>query len=310
MKKNRLTIPGLLALLVWVAGCSNDEPATSDNVPVAAQVNATIDGTLTRASDTQWAGEDCIGITSTGGGTEYVNVPYSYKERDAKFQPDGAGIYFQSIDLVTFDAYYPFTGTQGAAAGIINVSTDADYQAADKQSNIDFLFAEGATGSQDSPTINFTEAAAFKHCMSQITLTFKEGSDIDFESESLQSYSLKLICLDGTFDTATGQTKIDESQGKNTLTISLDNVTVNSDGSVVASVILLPQDVQGKIDMEVVVSGNTYYAILVLPDSKQTLDSGYNYTWPVTVSKTAVSVGTAEITKWEEVKGDNVNATM
>ena len=309
----------LAATALMLAACTNDnEPTTPDNGPVAAQVNASIYGILTRASGTQWADGDCIGITSAGGGTDYSNVPYSYNKSEAKFQPDGAGIYFQSPEAVTFNAYYPFTGTQGTAAGIIDVSTAADYQTAANQPNIDFLFAEGATGSKADPTVDFMdknpqgEAApdkdhSFHHCMSQITLTFKEGADVDFEKEALSSYSLEGRYLQGTFDTATGEAKADESKSAATLTIPLADVTATTE----SSVILLPQNVaSGKIGLEVVVGEQTYYADLLLPGGKTALDPGCNYTWPVTVSKTGMIVGTAEIKKWEEVEGNDTTAEM
>lgn len=303
----------LAATALMLAACTSDnEPATPDNGPVAAQVNASIDGTLTRASGTQWADLDCIGITSAGGGTDYINVPYSYNKSEAKFQPDKwAGIYFQSPEAVTFNAYYPFTGTQGAAAGIIEVSTAAGYQTAAYQSRIDYLFAEGATGSKAAPTVNFTDGAAFHHCMSQITLTFKAGDDVNFENGTLSSYTLKERYLQGTFDTATGEAKADENKNAETLTIPLTDVTATTEGNVVSSVILLPQDVaSGTIGLEVIVGGQTYYADLLLPNGKIALEPGCNYTWPVTVSKTDMTVGTAEIKKWEEVNGEDTTAKM
>lgn len=299
----------LAATALMLAACTNDnEPATPDNGPVAAQVNASIYGTLTRASGTQWADLDCIGITSAGGGTDYINVPYSYNKSEAKFQPDKwAGIYFQSPEVVTFNAYYPFTGTQGTAAGTIEVSTAAGYQTAAYQSGIDYLFAEGATGSKASPTVNFTDDTAFHHCMSQITLTFKAGADVDFEKETLRNYSLEGRYLQGTFDTATGEAKADKEKETATLTIPLADATATTE----SSVILLPQDVaSGKIGLKVVVGEQTYYADLLLPNGKTALEPGCNYTWPVTVSKTGMTVGTAEIKDWEEVKGNDTTAEM
>lgn len=303
----------LAATALMLAACTNDnEPTTPDNGPVAAQVNASIYGTLTRASGTQWADLDCIGITSAGGGTDYINVPYSYNKSEAKFQPDKwAGIYFQSPEAVTFNAYYPFTGTQGTAAGTIDVSTAADYQTATYQADIDFLFAKGATGSKTSPTVDFTGDAAFHHSMSQITLTFKAGADVDFEEETLSSYTLKGRYLQGTFDTATGEAKADESKSAATLTIPLTDVTATTEGNVVSSVILLPQNVaSGKIGLEVAVGGQTYHADLLLPNGKTALAPGCNYIWPVTVNKTSMTVGTAEIKEWEEVKGNDTTAEM
>lgn len=292
------------AAALMLAACTNDEMPEAADTDVALKVNAAIEqNTPTRASGTTWAANDKIGITSvtTGTQTRYTNMPYLYN--GTSFEAEGGDIYFQDTYEVTFNAYYPFSGTAGTSAGTVSVSTAAIKQTAANQPTIDFLFASGATGSKGNPIVNFTGDAAFQHCMSQVTLTFKEGDDISFANNALESYSLENIYLDGTFDTATGKAEADATEARKDLEI-LQPETVSS-------VILLPQDVaSGRISLVVAVDGQYYYAMLMIPNGGKALEPGCNYTWPVTVSKTGLSVGTAEIKDWTEVKGSDTAATM
>lgn len=307
---NRFHLPVIFAAALALAACTNDnEPATSENGPVAAQVNAGIYGALTRASGTEWSEDDEIGITATSQTkTQYTNIAYRFN--GTSFEAEGDGIYFQDINEVTFNAYYPFSGQAGTSAGTVGVSTDKENQTSAKQPGIDFLFASGAKGSKAAPVINFTGDNAFRHCMSRITLTLKEGADIRFAYGSLTSYSLKNLYLDGTFDTGTGRTNTNAGAGLKSLDISLSEITAD-DHEIVSSVILLPQEIaDGKISLTVTVAGQTYSATLTIPENKQALEAGNNYTWPVTVSKTGLSVGQAEIKDWTPVNGGGTTALM
>lgn len=302
----------IFAASLALAACSNDnEPATPDDGPVAAQVNASIEGTMTRASGTEWETDDRIGISTVGNTlTRYENIPYRYD--GTKFSPADDAIYYQDAqEQVTFNAYYPFDGTAGFIPTSIEATTSADYQTAEKQPGIDFLFANGAIASKANPTVNFTGDNAFRHCMSQITLTFIEGSDMSFPS-SLSGYTLKGLKLSGAFNPSNGTTQTKE--GTADLGITLSNVeteNVNDKNQYTSSpVILFPQEMDGKIGLEVTVDGQTYSATLTIPNGKKALEAGNNYTWPVTVSKTRMSVGQAEIEDWKPVQGEGTTATM
>lgn len=307
---NKFHLPIIFAAALALAACSNDnEPATPGDGPVAVRVNASIEGTVTRAGGTEWATDDRIGISTVGNTlTQYENIPYRYD--GTKFSPAEDAIYYQDAqEQVTFNAYYPFDGTPSIIPALIDATTSADNQTAEKQPGIDFLFAEGATGSKANPTVNFTGDHAFRHCMSQITLTFIEGADMYF-SGFLSGYKLNGLKLSGTFNPKTGIAEPIENAPSENLGITLSDVTVNERTYTASPVILFPQDMGGKIGIEVTVEGQTYKATLTIPESKSALEAGNNYTWPVTVSKTGMSVGQAEIKDWTPVQGDGTTATM
>ena len=95
----------LAATALMLAACTNDEVTTTPDGEVALKVNAAISGTNTRASGTDWADGDRIGIT----GGNYTNSPYAYGS--GKFAATGQDIYFEDPEdnpdtprfRVTFD---------------------------------------------------------------------------------------------------------------------------------------------------------------------------------------------------------------
>ena len=294
----------LAATALTLAACTNDETATPDS-PVALKVNASIGTIDTRAAGTQWALGDQIGISTVEGtDTDYANVCYEWDGSSFTTPPESA-IYFQSPEVVTFHAYYPFVPTPGtAAAPLTGVSTDATNQTAENQPLIDFLYASGATASKDAPTVSFTGDHAFTHRMSQVTLTFIEGDDMDLDGA--WGYTLGGLKLQGTFNPQDGTATADDVEAK-PLVLSLSEVETANARYTASSLILFPQDA-ASIALTVTLSGQPYTATLTVKDGK--LQPGNNYTWDVTVSKTGLVVGDAEIEDWNDVNGGGTTATM
>ena len=309
--KSKIYLAAALALIL--AACNkNRETVVPEDGTVAAKISAEIGGVRTRAAGNEWAQNDVIGISTVDGTkTLYANIPYKYS--GTAFQADGAGIYFQSREEVTFNAYYPFTGAAGTSAGTIAANTGTENQSAPAQACIDFLFAAGAKAKTDSPVVAFTDKSSaggpdnsFKHRMSQITLKLIEGDDMTF-ADKLSGYTIKGLLLDGTFDRETGIASVRADSETDDLSMPLSDVTTTEKTYTTAPVILFPQAVSNeKIVLEVVVDGITYTASLSLG----ALDAGSNYIFPVTVRKTGMSAGEAEITPWTIVEGAPADAIM
>ena len=238
----------LAAFALSLAACTNDNEAI-DNSPVAARINAEIsDAVTTRASGTQWATYDQIGVSTIAGtGTYYNNVCYEWNGSSFTTPSENA-IYFQTPESVTFRAYYPFTGTPGESAGVL-------------------------TGFTDNTKDNGRDCS-FHHCMSQITLTFEAGSGISFTAVKPVSYKLSGLTLTGSFDTETGVAKADENAQAADLTMGLG-------GALTSSVILFPQTITS-IDLTVNFNDNDYNATLTVPDGA--LKAGNNYIGSAVIS--------------------------
>lgn len=278
---------------IALAACTNDEENLNDG-PVAAQFTAAIGDNVTattRVSGTdgdQWDANDCIGIT----GGNYSNMPY-VTEGDGNFNPASDDIiYYDNTDEVTFRAYYPYKDDNEMTEGKIAATTDAKAQ--EVQTQHDFLFANGAKGSTYNPDVKFTGANAFSHCMSRITLNFKEGSGVTIPTGYPTSYTLKGLLLQGTFDPTTGQTA--------TTTPTTADVTLPGNRT---SSIFFPQEVES-IGMEILLNGNTYYTALPVKEGK--LQSGKEYHYEITISHQNVEVN-ASIKAWDKVN-DNITVGL
>lgn len=288
----------IAVLALCAVACTNDNENLNDG-PVAAVINAEIsDAVATRASGTTWAERDKIGISESRFG--YTNVPYRWES--GKFTPTGTIIFFQDDDPTTFSAYYPYD----ADGGTLTATTDATAQ--QNQPAIDFLYATGATASTHNPEVNFTDDTdaggtdcSFHHCMSQITLTFKEGSGLDFSTIQPTGYTLSGLMLTGSFDTTTGTAETDDATAAQNLDMKLTN------GALTSSVILFPQT-KASIGLSVYYNSQPYTATLTIPDGA--LKAGNNYTWTVTVRNKDLSIESAKITDWNPVTGGNVSADL
>lgn len=286
------------ALALALAACTNDNENLNDG-PVAAVINAEIsDAVATRASGTAWAERDEIGISESRFG--YANVLYRWE--NGKFTPAGTIIFFQDDDPTTFSAYYPYD----ADGGTLTATTDATAQ--QNQPAIDFLYATGATASTHNPEVNFTDDTdaggkdcSFHHCMSQITLTFKAGSGVDFNTIKPTGYTLSGLVLAGSFDTADGTAEANDATAAQDLNMTLTN------GALTSSVILFPQSTTS-IELSVNYNSQPYTATLTIPEGA--LKAGNNYTYTVTVRNKDLSISSATISDWNPVNGGNVNADL
>lgn len=288
----------IAVLALCAAACTNDNENLNDG-PVVAVINAEIsDAVATRASGTAWAERDEIGISENRFG--YTNVPYRWES--GKFTPTGTIIFFQDDDPTTFSAYYPYD----ADGGTLTATTDATAQ--QNQPAIDFLYATGATASTHNPEVNFTNNlsmggtdCSFHHRMSQITLTFQEGSGVDFSTIQPTGYTLSGLMLTGSFDTTTGTAETDDATAAQDLDMTLTN------GALTSSVILFPQT-KASIGLSVYYNSQPYTATLTIPDGA--LKAGNNYTYTVTVRNKDLSISSATISDWNPVNGGNVNADL
>ena len=287
----------LAALALTLAACNNDNENLNDG-PVAAQFIADITpATRVNQDGTDWTDGDCIGITGAG----FINIPYV--RESGQFVPEDKTIYFNDTETKTFNAYYPYQ----AEGGTVTVSTAADKQGTD----IDFLFASGATGDTHNPEVSFTDKTkdggpdnSFHHCMSLIKFTFKPGDGLIFNETEPAGYTLYGLKLEGTFDTATGTTAV---------TAASDSpITMQLNGATASQVIILPQEVTKPLELSVSYNGLSYNAQLKLPatPTDNFYTAGYAYTYNVTLKNKDIEVSEAQITPWESGDSNDASAEL
>ncbi len=290
---------------LMLAACSEEEPVDgSAGAEGAAVVTADIGAVGSRAAGSQWGAGDRIGISGTSGSVTYANVPYVTAAGDGNFAAlngKADGIFFHTNGIATFSAYYPYnddlTGEEGSNT-VIAASTADQSQAAD----FDFLYANGAKGSLANPALNFTGEAAFKHSMAQLVVKLTTSAEAGF-AEGINGVTtdgritVGGIKHNGRFDTATGEATANGYAS--TLVLQKPQVAGNTASY---SLILFPQTAE---DVELVIAyeGNSYSCTFT-----PTLAAGKRYTVNATLSKTGLTVATAEIADW--TAGDSTSGDM
>ena len=113
------------------------------------------------------------------------------------------------------------------------------------------------------------------------------------------------------YDLANCYEKLDDNAQAADLNLTLIGVTTTEGKYTASPVIVFPQSAT-RIDLAVTVDGQSYRARLTVPEynSASGLQPGVNYLFPVTVSKTGLTVGSAEIKDWVTVTGDGNTALM
>lgn len=284
------------AVALALAACDNDDKY-ADNEQVAARITANIGNSISsRAAGTAWATGDKIGITTLRDGeSKYVNMEYTTENGDGKFT--GTPMYFQDAQAeVTFTAYYPFTGTEGTAPGIVENNTRAEQQTLENQPKFDYLW-DSRVGKKGQPNINFE----FAHKMSKITMTFQDGEGTDVNK--IESYSFDGLVLEGTFNPATGEAKAKEMDPE-TLTLNVNNVI---SGSARPSIIVYPQTTAGQVVLRIVKDGQTYKCELAFAGGE--LKPGTDYQYTIRLNKTGAEVTESKIHSWSSQPGTG-DATM
>lgn len=271
---------------LMLTACSNED--MTDNLlqePVEARVSASIGSMATRAYDTTWENGDAIGII--GGG--YTDIRYVHHNGLWAVEDASGPILFQTPDDVDFTAYYP----QGAE------TTDVTIGANTAQRKIDFLYGTGTGGVRTDGVVDFS----FSHRMSRLVLNFIAGPGVDLAD--LSGYTLSGLSMTGSFDTATGTAYA---------TGAASDLTMDATGITSSSLILFPQEGY-EATLKVALGGQTFTATLNLPmaDVMNGLESGYLYSYNVTIKKEGLSITQAGIEPWENAQVENsgnVNATI
>lgn len=283
------------------AGCSEENNEPVGNASNAAIVTASIgkadNVTSTRASNTVWDADDCIGISTSSakGKTNYINI--QYKTDGSVFKPvSGAAgedntIYFQDTSPTEFTAYYPYEGVNGTkpgSNGVITRTLTVTDQSTANLPAIDYLWAQ-QTAQSSNPKVDFQ----FSHRMSRIILNFKAGAGTVLPTDGL-TYTLTGLATEGTFNTVTG-----EAQATGTASTLEKLPTTTTAGQPTGTAILWPQ-AANSVRLQLTLNGTTFGAALTFPSatSGEALAPSTSYTFNVNVERTGIEISKADIEDW------------
>lgn len=300
--------------LLLTAGCSGEENEPGGNTSNAAIITASVgkadNVASTRASETAWDAGDCIGIstssTSTKGKTNYINIRYQTNGSVFSPVPGAAGedntIYFQGTSPMEFTAYYPCQGANGTKPGnngvITRTLTAADQSTANLP-DIDYLWAQ-KTAQSSNPKVDFL----FSHRMSRLVLNFKAGAGVSLPPDGL-AYTLTGLVQEGAFDTSTGEAKATGSTPADLTGLPTTTTTTTATGQTTGTTILWPQ-AANSVRLQLTLNGITFGAVLTFPSGTaagEALAPSTSYTFNVTVERTGLEIGNADIDGWTDDGG-------
>ena len=320
-RKQYLLILPAMGLFVFAA-CSTDIGSPDIDHPVAAIVSGSIceeQDNVTRASATAWDAGDLIGISAASPGkTARTNIRFRAKNAAGNFEVVNASgennaIYFEDRKDVRFTAYYPYEGTnetKPGADGIISRTITVESQNPDRQSDLDFLWAQ-TTANFANPQVRLD----FVHVMSRIRLNFIQGNGVTFPDESV-SFSFSGLKYHGRFDTSTGIAAAIENSASG-LVGPFVATTPFGGTSPQATLIVWPHEVglfRLYVDANINGITTTFSGMLAFTRksgaSKTDLLPGKSYTFNITVENEGIDIGEAEVTSWKDkwTNGTDVTA--
>lgn len=317
----------MAAAALTLAACSNDENMGMTDGPVEARITAGLSAPTTRAIGMNW-NADRIGVWVKDAPASdmenlYKNVLYTTSSTGATAEftaATGQGIFFQdATETVTFAAYAPYqpsadNETLPGDNGKVDVDTETN-NTEDKQEDIDFLFAEGATATRTNYTVTFADNTAssgadhsFHHKMAQLNVVFQVSTNDDFAANQIfdGSFNLGGLVHDGTFNVTDGTTAL-TGEPLDSWDISSCKYT-DAATTRTYSLILLPQDLTSKaLNVKVGIDGQTYSNSNAINPN---LQAGYTYTYTITVKKSGLKVSGCTITPWASGSTGSGDAEM
>lgn len=283
----------LLSCVLCITGCSDDEKITlSDNgTPVKFGV-ASMSYVRTSVGGTKWVTGDKIGIFMIGGGQslgsgildgvdnrQYEAAPVSGNEATASFTPviPAQTIYYpQDGSNVDFVAYYPYKTSLTGYVYPVDVTIQTN------PADIDVLYSDNATGyNKNSSTVGLQ----FNHALSKVNFTLQPGDGMT--ATDLVNATVAMSNLNRTAD-------LDLADG------TLGNL--NSSGVVTAYnnneyAIVIPQTINNTNKLTVTLADNSEFET-TLPAAITEFETGKQYNYTVTISKTKIDITIGNITDW------------
>ena len=225
----------LSAILFLFPSCNKEESQAED---LSNPVVVKFESQISRVVGTSWVDKDEVGISATDGDeVTYTNVKYLSDENGKFAVAEGVQpICFTNKNSMSFTAYYPYSGN----GGIISANT------ATSQDKCNFIWAKQDNISySEAPVVKFV----FNHSMSEVV--FNISSSEGLALEGYQNPTVIGFKHQGSFNTATGEAKIDDTAQSQEWTINMEQ----GEGKLTYKAVLFPQTVNS---MSLKVGDKTY----------------------------------------------------
>lgn len=289
MKTNYL----LLLLSIFFLSSCEGEKIDFNLFKRSIKVNAHIAGAKTRATNDAWSQGDAIGIYMINAGEALSTT--SIQAKNAKYITEGDGIF--NPEKVSEDVKYPLDGSavdfisyypHGSISTAFEYSLDVTNQT--DQAAIDLLYSNKAKGLKNGDAVSLS----FTHQLSKliVNLTTIDGTDLSDVTITLKGANTK-----GKFSLVDG-TQTASTKGNIKMKVSDDLKT--------AEAIVLPTTTLAGVTLEVTNGLYAYVYDLSTSSNVTQFDSGYKYTYNITLDTRSPVSATATIDNWSDGPSETV----
>ena len=284
MKIKQLLIAACIGTMFTACSSDDTAPQNAERVPInfTANIQQLIPSAGTRVSNgttglsfTEFADESEISVGFYGSGNSVI------KKTDGVWNYTGDKLYYplDGASQTVIGLYPKQSKSMGEVMhGYVSIPTDqselSSYQSADIM---------GATATISAPTSE-PVTLNFKHLGAKIVVKLS-GSSIS----STFSIKMKDIITTGTYGISSGVLKISKMYGNNTITFG--NYT-----SAGQTAIIIPQEVAASTALFEVGTGDVTYTYTTTDAIN--FKAGYEYTFNLTFSQTAINLSDVSITDW------------
>lgn len=307
-----LTTLCALAGAVCLSSCSSDDVADVSNdgrVRFTAGIGnqAVATAPATRASGSEWASGDAIGIFMVEHGTVDVEKDDKNKKfitlggNDVFTPTTGNEIYYPMIDnkKVDFIAYYPYKENVSFTTAL-SVTIATDQTTTDAQAGCDLMWAKadkngnGYTKDADAATpVAFT----FGHCLAKLTMNCTVDASVGATFNNA-TVTISGMNTQSTFDLKTATLGAPENEQA---IIPRKLATPNKDFDATYDAIILPGSYgANKLSVTFDISGEPF----IWQVDAIEFEPGKEYIYEVVIRRTGVSA-TGTITPWDPVTKDD-----
>ncbi len=293
MKTKNFLLMGLLPMLALTACTSLDDNSEWRDTSNDVDFTAYISGLQHKATGTNWANGDRIGIFMAKSGTG-ITAPLAANNQyitDASGRLTAADAnnalsFPEDGSAVDFVAYYPYSSTGGTTYAV-------DVTDQTSQPAIDLLYSDNAKN-VTSGTVNL----GFSHQLSKVVLDIQADATIPTTAGlQVQASNVK---TQGNFDLSAGTLAVTESS-TGTVTFQTNETGTQSEA------ILLPTTDSSNITLRFTLNGQSVDKTL----NTASLAAGSSYTIPVKLGNSGGSVyvqfGNATISPWTDVPCGDLN---
>lgn len=288
------------AASVLLAGCSTEELLPHDGTRTPVSFTAAVQTAQPAATphtrttifngQTIWMWGDRVGVYMYEAGSDKIiagaeNSAYTVNNSTSTLSPDGTPIYYPMDQAVDFVAYYPYLTDPVVEPSI------TDQSLISKQCAIDYLYSDNAKNIRSSRN---SVALEFRHLMSKVKFDITLGNGL--AGGSITKAVLQNQHIDITVDLRKGQIY----QAEIALSpISMLKSAASAGAAATFTALIAPITPSENTSIVITVNGREYTGTVSMnfEPAPNTM-----YVYPVTVQNTIVTVGTATIVPWEELK--------